>query len=67
MWWWILGLIVIVALIGGAISTHHEDKMWEDFLKRAWKRITKKPEADSDNPAKPAQETAEIEKKHSAI
>ncbi len=40
MWWWILGGVVIVALIGGAVSTHYEDKLWEEFFRRVWNRIT---------------------------
>lgn len=39
MWLWVLGGIVVVALIGGAISTYYEDKLWEEFLRRLWRRI----------------------------
>ena len=67
MWWWILGLVVVVALIGGAISTHHEDKLWEDFLRRAWNRMTKKPNLDSPDRSESKQESAEIENKDSTV
>ena len=39
MWLWVLGGIVVVALIGGAISTYYEVKLWEEFLRRLWRWI----------------------------
>lgn len=40
MWLWVLGGIIVIALVGGAVSTHYEDKLWEEFLRKVWNRIT---------------------------